>query len=133
MAAFCLRLLAYRLKPRPLSNGVLFERQNKTIIIIIICDTEKDCKTCLTTDDARSTSHGKRCEDPSLRATLIAQKEQEKKEQEKKEHDEQEKKSLTVQLARAQLTPPSISTTVSSNSSRRLFLERLPCFACGRM
>jgi hypothetical protein len=37
MAAFCLRLLAYRLKkPRPLSNGVLFERQNKTIIIIII-------------------------------------------------------------------------------------------------
>jgi hypothetical protein len=23
----------YRLKPRPLSNGVLFERQNKTIII----------------------------------------------------------------------------------------------------
>jgi hypothetical protein len=37
MVAFYLRLLAYRLlKPRPLSNGVLFERQNKTIIIIII-------------------------------------------------------------------------------------------------
>jgi hypothetical protein len=37
MAAFCLRILAYRLpKPRPLSNGVLFERQNKTIIIITV-------------------------------------------------------------------------------------------------
>jgi hypothetical protein len=35
MAAISLRLLAHRLlKPRPLSNGVFFERQNKTIIII---------------------------------------------------------------------------------------------------
>jgi hypothetical protein len=40
MAAFCLRLgysrdSVYRSSQRPLSNGVLFERQNKTILIII--------------------------------------------------------------------------------------------------
>jgi hypothetical protein len=60
MAAFCIRLLAYRLlKPRPLSNGVLFERQNKTIIIItIIISWPTHIRAMQPSSPARHFEHG---------------------------------------------------------------------------